>query len=458
MDKVKNQNDYFKYLNVGLPEDILQEKEAGNLDYAIKLIDKRLESKEISESLRYSLIAHRELIKRLPDSFTVSVNDALERIRKEIPDFSLEDLYEYMDQRRIEWIYINGERKLIRSFFGTLGTYEDFNARKTEFKKTPLEEMHTYKTAKKVREQGYHEIRATIRHHIRIEDSSFEKGKKVLVHIPLPRVQDTQRSVVIDKFYPEGGKIDKEDAICRTISWEKVMDENDEFYVEYTYTNRVEYIDLENKVGEESSDYMEWTKETYPHIVFTPLIRQITNELTSGCKGPLSKARAIYDFITTKMRYSFQRDYFAMANIPERCLRNHRGDCGVFALTFITLCRCAGIPAHWETCFAVEPDGIGRHDWARFYVKPFGWLHADCSYGVGSNTNHNELGRKHYFGNMDAYRMVANIEVNTDFGVVKKMFSADPVDSQMGEIEYEDRGLAVDEFDYKTELIKFEEK
>ena len=67
-------------------------------------------------------------------------------------------------------------------------------------------------------------------------------------------------------------------------------------------------------------------------------------------------------------------------------------------------------------------------------------------------------GRKHYFGNMDAYRLVANIEVNTDFGVVKKMFSADPVDSQMGEIEYEDRGLAVDEFDYKAELIKFEEK
>ena len=40
------------------------------------------------------------------------------------------------------------------------------------------------------------------------------------------------------------------------------------------------------------------------------------------------------------------------------------------ALTFITLCRIAGIPARWESGFAVAPGDAGCHDWARFYVAP----------------------------------------------------------------------------------------
>ena len=52
------------------------------------------------------------------------------------------------------------------------------------------------------------------------------------------------------------------------------------------------------------------------------------------------------------------------------------------ALTFITLCRIAGIPARWESGFAVAPGDAGCHDWARFYVAPKGWMYADCSYGA----------------------------------------------------------------------------
>ena len=56
------------------------------------------------------------------------------------------------------------------------------------------------------------------------------------------------------------------------------------------------------------------------------------------------------------------------------------------ALTFITLCRIAGIPARWESGFAVAPGDAGCHDWARFYVAPKGWMYADCSCVQGDSS------------------------------------------------------------------------
>ena len=86
-------------------------------------------------------------------------------------------------------------------------------------------------------------------------------------------------------------------------------------------------------------------------------------------------------FLTMKVRYSFMPAYFSQESIAENCARNLTGDCGVQTLLFITLCRCAGIPAKWESGWAAEPGFCGAHDWARFYVVPYGWLYADVSYG-----------------------------------------------------------------------------
>ena len=54
----------------------------------------------------------------------------------------------------------------------------------------------------------------------------------------------------------------------------------------------------------------------------------------------------------------------------KRQARNRRGDCGIMALTFITLCRLVGIPARWQSGLSVSPTGVGCHDWAMFYIAP----------------------------------------------------------------------------------------
>ncbi len=48
-------NDHFKYLNIGLPEDILRRKMHGDFEGAIRLIDQKL-GQDIPEALRSCLI------------------------------------------------------------------------------------------------------------------------------------------------------------------------------------------------------------------------------------------------------------------------------------------------------------------------------------------------------------------------------------------------------------------
>ena len=55
--------------------------------------------------------------------------------------------------------------------------------------------------------------------------------------------------------------------------------------------------------------------------------------------------------------YSFVRNYYTIPNIPEYAASGGKGDCGVQALLFITLCRCVGIPAPLASRFICNSTG-----------------------------------------------------------------------------------------------------
>ena len=186
-------------------------------------------------------------------------------------------------------------------------------------------------------------------------------------------------------------------------------------------------------------------------------VRALVQALTEGVDSLLERARIFYDFITLNMKYTFMPAYFILENIAEAAARSYTGDCGVFALLFVTLCRCAGIPAQWQSGLTAEPDFCGGHDWARFYIAPYGWLYADPSYGIAAVRARNETRRRFYFGNLDAYRMVANNAFQAPFTVPKQHWRADPYDNQVGEIETAERGLGYGEFERSKEVLLCEE-
>lgn len=154
------------------------------------------------------------------------------------------------------------------------------------------------------------------------------------------------------------------------------------------------------------------------------------------------------------MHYSYVREYLTITNIPDYMATGLKGDCGIQALLFITLCRCAGIPAKWQSGSYVNPASIGNHDWAMFYIAPYGWLHCDCSFGGSAYRNGAENRWNFYFGNLEPFRMAANSEFQLDFDPPKTYLRADPYDNQRGECEYENRRLTFHDFDEERVIVE----
>lgn len=462
-------NESFRYLHVGLPDDILQKKLYGDVEGAVRLIDKRLALDTLPKALRYCLMAEREMILRRGEDYPYTKEEAMALVRKHIADFSEEEFEDRVDAGKIGWIYLNGERRFFNRFFQSMCKSEPAFGIRAGVKLPGVEsagkgsagEGRLERSARLMREKGHLSNRIRIRAGVRMKDEVFEPGMFVRAHLPIPAACEQQSEIVIEKIFPAGGKIAPEDAPQRTVCWEMQLTENQEFYVEYSYVHTARYHDVERMQREGLSktcaqpDF--FTGEEAPHILFTPYIRELTEELTRGVTEPLEKARRFYDFITLNMKYTFMPAYFGLENIAETCGRNFTGDCGVFALLFLTLCRCAKIPACWQSGLTAEPDFCGAHDWVRFYVEPYGWLYADPSYGTAAVRAEKEERRRFYFGNLDAYRMVANNAFQAPFTIEKEHWRTDPYDNQLGEIETADRGLRYGEFERSKEVLLCEE-
>ena len=454
-------NRHFENLHIGLPDDVLRRKINGDFRGAIELIDHKLSAEGLSQAFRSCLTVQREIIRRLPENYIYTREQALARLREHIPYFTEEE-FDRMDlDNRLDWIYIDGVPHYFDRFYETLvKTDPDFAARAGERNvisdggstagaaEDPLD-----RTARIMKQTGSCSNRIRVRATVRLKDELFKPGTFVRAHLPIPAACDQQSDIRIERMDPPTALIAPEDASQRTICWEQTLEENRTFTVEYSYVHTARYHDLSAIVPSREQPCFD-TNEQAPHILFTPYIRELVRSVTEGLDDPLSKARAIYDFLTLNVKYSFMRSYFCLENIAESCARNLKGDCGVMALLFITMCRCAGIPARWESGLYARPDFCGAHDWAKFYVAPYGWLYADVSFGAGAVREHNEERRRFYFGNLDAYRMVANNQFQADFTVPKAHWRCDPYDNQMGEMELKDRDLRYFEFERTKEVLE----
>lgn len=459
-----NINDTLKYMRCGIPEDIQRRKMHGDYAGAIRLIDRRLQDPSLPEALRCSLLVQKKICQELPGEFPYRRDEALNIIRKDIPDFTDEEFDEQVDRRNIRWIYVNGEERYFNRFYASLCKAVPEISCRSQLQVGGMESLSSAvktvnlrdKTIRKMKEKGSLTTRIRIRAAVQLKDEVFTPGMFVRAHLPVAAACDQQTDIRIEKVWPETGVISPEAAGQRTVCWEENLLENHEFVVEYSYLHTAKYKDAYNGKGIPGT-YDFDLQEQEPHIVFTPYIRSLCAELTEGITDPLEKARAFYDYITKNMYYTFMPNYIVQESFAENCGLNQTGDCGILALLFLTLCRCAGIPAQWQSGLTVEPDFIGGHDWVRFYAEPYGWIFADASYGVSSSRAENEERRQFYFGNLDPFRMVANRVFHENFTIPKQQWRADPYDNQLGEIESADRGFLLDEFIRTKTILLCEE-
>ncbi len=447
-------------LGASLPEDILKKKWAGDFEGALALIDYRLSHAELTEMMRDRLIIEREILKQLPAEYPYNREKALEIARERIPDFTEAELDQLELEGALDYIYVHGERHYYRRFFRTLLYVNPYVRGRAGIQPDPENQMldETIASLKKNGEERWH-IR--IRHTMRVRDHAFIPHETYLAHLPIPKPSAQTGNIRL--IAPDADAIvAPENEHQRTIAFRRTLAESEPFAVEYEYDNTVRYIDplaANEGVGvvypNAEPPCPADLAEQAPHISFTPYLRDLARQLTGDETRPVYIARRFYDYCTTKVKYTFMRDYFLVDNGSEYAALNQKGDCGIQALLFITLCRIAGIPARWQSGLYTPADGIGNHDWAQFYVEPYGWLFCDCSFG-GSAWRSGCMERwNFYFGNLDPYRMVANDCYQQPFNPSKQHMRIDPYDNQCGECECGARGFLDPELsNYNFELIE----
>jgi transglutaminase-like putative cysteine protease len=154
---------------------------------------------------------------------------------------------------------------------------------------------------------------------------------------------------------------------------------------------------------EQNSDLPKYLKGTFLMPVgdrFSTIANEIIREKKAN--SPLTKARALYDYIIDNMRYA-KEGIYGTGDANYAC-DSKSGNCTEFHSFFISLSRSAGIPARFAVGAAIpsernEGEVDGYHCWAEFYAEGK-WWPVDISEG-----NKYTALATYYFGHHPANRI-----------------------------------------------------
>lgn len=448
-----------KYLRIQLPEVIEKEKMSGHFDRARIMIKSMLENNNINYGMKARLELELKNLQIIEETYTVSEAEALELIKEKIPDMTAGEMTEMNLENKLDSFYINGRLMYTETVCDTLFmSYPEYWIRSS------CGDVHDYsildELAMQVQDGDEMRRHIHIRQHLKIKDEAVEEGKKLRIHLPFPVENDQVQNVKLLNANFRINKMPDSEEAQPAIYFESVAEKDRDYVLEYELDHKITYMDM-SKVDLEQvakadipAELQTYLIEQEPHICFTEYLKELKESIVEDEKNPLVIARKIYDFVTTCIDYRFCRDYAAIDNLTEYCALERRGDCGIQALLFITLCRIAGVPAKWQSGLDAKPADVGEHDWAMFYVPGIGWRYADLSYG-GTSYLRNAFDRwNFFFGNIDPYRIPINSRFQTKLKPEKKYWRIDPYDNQCGEAEYEHRGITGREVEYKYEDIE----
>lgn len=139
-------------------------------------------------------------------------------------------------------------------------------------------------------------------------------------------------------------------------------------------------------------------------VPITGLPADLATTVTQGKTQPLDKARAIYDYVFTTMKYDKSGTGWGRGDVLYACDAK-RGNCTDFHSLFIAMARSQGIPARFEIGFPLPTDKhsaeiAGYHCWSDFYIEDRGWIPVDIS----EAWKHPDK-RDYFFGSHDVNRL-----------------------------------------------------
>jgi transglutaminase-like putative cysteine protease len=409
----------------------------------------------------------REIMARIRSAYSTDAPHLLEKIRGAIPGVSIDDLDRWREAGELDYRTIDGTIFYFNREPANLFRFcEEAKRRRTpaiEQKPDWTIEQHLARVVAAAKTAG--PLVVPIRHRITYsltvpaDAPGFKTGARVRVWLPFPQEYRQQGQINLIGTSPAytllapSARDEANDtgAAQRTIYFEKQVDDPAHpltFSEVFEYTCAAYYPQLEDARAQPlPGDYGEGDMgERLPHIAFTPTVKDIVAKVVGSETNALIKARKIFHYVCRNIAYCAEEEYGTIPSLSIKALSKRRGDCGVQGITFITLCRAAGIPARWQTGWETKRVGTDFHDWCEFYVAPWGWLPCDPSYGL--QTSEDPAIREFYFGHLDSYRLIVNRDYGRELIPSKQSLRSEPMDFQRGEVEIDGKNLYFTHWDF----------
>lgn len=240
-----------------------------------------------------------------------------------------------------------------------------------------------------MRQKSQASRRIRLRASMRVTDEAFVSGETYVVHLPIPAACAQQTDIRLLRFSHEPFLIAPDTALQRTVCFRETL------------------ADLARQE---------------PHMRFSPYLRHLAEEPRAGESRRLAIAQRFYDYITNHVRYSYMRAYLQIDDAADFAALNlKRGIAACRRCSSLRSAASAASPRAGKAALLpsrVTPAAtIGRSFMCRNMA---GCLPIVRSYGGGGKRRGDEERRRFYFGNLDAYRMVANRVYQADFDPTKQ--------------------------------------
>ena len=414
-----------------------------------------------------------EILRRTRMEFPLDAAAVLKELQAELPDATAADVERWTESDALVHRTIDGEvryfRRAVRNLFllDSAARQRRDAARQAagaDPAETPPFDLrnHVRELVRLAEDAAEVEI-LPIRHRVNYaltvhaDHPRAEPGAVVRAWLPFPQEYRQQSDVRLIRSSPGEPVIAAASAPQRTAHFEQTIHDASaplRFEIELEFVTRAYCPKLDAELAEQydlhGDVYREFTAERLPHIALTPEVRAMAAEIVGDETNPLEKARLVFRWVSHNIPWCSEMEYSIIPNLWGKGLGKRCGDCGVQGMSFIALCRAAGVPARWQSGWQTKPGKSNMHDWAEFYVEPWGWLPADASYGVMDDPDPRV--RDFFCGHMDPYRFIVNLDYGRELEPPKTSFRSEPNDFQRGEVEIDGHNLYFDEWDYEFEV------
>ncbi len=404
----------------------------------------------------------KEIIRRTRRDYSQDAPSLLKKVQKDVPDATAEDLERWRKAGAVQFRMVDGQIAYFRREPSNLFRFSDeakqrreANQKKNDSPDAWKLTQHLANVVAEAEKSGKTEV-LPIRHKmtyvvtIDADRPGAKRGSVVRAWLPFPQEYRQQKDVKLVSA-SEGAKVAPNGSPQRCVYFERTIEDPSKaikFEEAFEFESYAYYPVLKDESAKPLA--ADWSggclAERPPHIVFSPELKKQVADIVGSETNPLVKVRKIYHWIDANIRYHAEQEYSTIPSFSLACMSRRKGDCGIQSILFITMCRCAGVPARWQSGWETKRTDNSMHDWTEVYIDPWGWIPCDPSYGLQKSDDPKV--REFYIGHQDSYRCIINLDYGRPLVPPKQSLRSEPADFQVGEIEIDGRNLFYDEWDY----------